>query len=778
MLKLKPLQLKHFPLFSSLFSSSASNYLNCHLNSFLSNRSPATLLSLLQSHALILTTGNSSNIFLAAKLISLYASLGKPDLSTEVFDSLCSPKDIFLWNSIIKSHFSNGNYPESFSYYVDMRLSEVLPSDFTIPMVVGGCAELCWLDCGRYVHGLVSKCGFFNENSAVGSSFVYMYAKCGSMENACLVFDEIIVRDVVSWTALVIGYVQNGDSERGLECLREMIRVGGDDERPNFRTLEGGFHACGKLGLLAEGRCLHGLVVKSGLDCYVVVQSSVLLLYSKWGNIGEAYASFCEVVDKDIISWTSIIGVYARFGLMKESTDLFWKMQDDGICPDGVVISCMFLGFGNFMSACEGKAFHGLIVRRHYMLDQTVQNALLSMYCKFGLLSVADQLFGFMPEHNTESWNTMVSGYSKMGNEAQSIRLFREMQHLGIETDSNSLVSVIVSCSQLGAICIGLSVHGYIIKNHMGDNISIANSLIDMYGKSGKQTFARRIFQRTPRDVITWNSMISSYTHCGNFAEAVALFEEMVLGSLKPNLATFITVLSACSHLASSEKGETIHNYIKEEGYELSQSLATSLVDMYAKCGRLEKSRELFDSMKERDAVSWNVMISGYGMHGDAELAFQVFQQMETSNVKPNALTFLALLSSCTHSGLVEEGKYLFDRMHHYSLKPNLKHYACMVDLLGRSGNLQEAEALVMSMPMTPDGGVWGALLSSCIIHDEIEMGIRIAKRAIESDPDNDGYYITISNMYSSTGRWKEAERAREVLKERGMAKKAAWSAL
>ncbi|XP_022739957.1 pentatricopeptide repeat-containing protein At4g39952, mitochondrial [Durio zibethinus] len=780
MRKLKPTQLlKHFPSSAlHVLTYSTSNYLNCHLDFFLSTNSfSSTLQSLLQSHALIITSGNSNhNIFIASKLISLYALFNKPHFSTKVFDSLSIIKDTFLWNSIIKSHFSNGNYSESFDCYLKMRLCNTPPNDFTIPMVVSACAELRWEVCGRYVHGLVLKFGLFAENSAVGSSFVYLYAKCGSMGDACLVFDKIIVKDVVAWTALVIGYVQNGESAKGLECLCDMHRDG--EERPNFRTLEGGLQACGNLGALDEGKCLHSFVVKTGLGFYPVVQSSILFMYSRCGSVGHSYASFYEVVDKDIISWTSVIGVYARFGFMKECLDLFWEMQDDGLCADGILISSILLGFGNFMSVCDGKAFHGLIIRRNFLLDQLVHNALLSMYCKFGLLSIAEKLFSIIPSHSKQSWNIMVAGYSKMGQEAKTIELFREMQQLGVEIDSNTLVSLIFSCSQLGAIHIGRSLHCHLVKSHMANNVSIANSLIDMYGKSGNLIIARRIFNQTRRDVITWNTMMSAYTRCGHFSEAIALFDQMILGNLTPNLATLVTVLSACSHLASWEKGERIHFYIKEGGYEIGQSLATALIDMYAKCGQLEKSRELFNSMKEKDAVSWNVMISGYGMHGDAKSALQIFQQMEESNIKPNALTFLSLLNSCAHAGLVEEGKFLFSRMEHYSVKPNLKHFTCMVDLLGRSGNLHEAEALVMSMPITPDGGVWGALLSACVVHNEIEMGVRIAKRAIDSDPENDGYYILISNMYSSMGWWEEAEQAREILKERGIGKKAGWSAM
>ncbi|XP_057441080.1 pentatricopeptide repeat-containing protein At4g39952, mitochondrial-like [Lotus japonicus] len=253
----------------------------------------------------------------------------------------------------------------------------------------------------------------------------------------------------------------------------------------------------------------------------------------------------------------------------------------------------------------------------------------------------------------------------------------------------------------------------------------------------------------------------------------------MIMEDQKPNTATFISVLSACSHLASLEEGERVHHYINEIGFKLNLPLSTALVDMYAKCGQLEKSRKVFDSMLEKDVICWNAMISGYGINGYAKSAVEIFQHMEESNVKPNGITFLSLLSACAHAGLVEEGKYLFTKMQNYSVKPNLKHYTCMVDLLGRSGNLEEAEALVLSMPISPDGGVWGALLGACKTYNQVEMGIRIAMCAIDSEPENDGYYIMMANMYSSIGRWEEAENVRRTMKERcSLGKKVGWSVL
>ncbi|KAJ9551561.1 hypothetical protein OSB04_015606 [Centaurea solstitialis] len=457
-------------------------------------------------------------------------------------------------------------------------------------------------------------------------------------------------------------------------------------------------------------------------------------------------------------------------------------MLVSGIDPDSMVVSCVISGLSNAICISAGKTFHGFIFRRHYCYnrDEMVRNALVSMYCKFGLISYAENIFFNGGVSNSiidkEVWNAMVCGYGKAKRGAKCIDLFREMVRLGIDPDSYGLVSVICSCSQLGEMHLGRSLHGYAVKRlMMNEHTSVSNSLIDMYGSFGEVGIARKLFCRTNKDdVVTWNTMISAYARCGRYAEAFSLFDKMVLqGNIKPTTTTLVTVLSACAHMASIEKGEEVHHkYIDDEMLSSNPTVATALVDMYAKCGQLEKSKNVFNKMTERDVVSWNVMISGYGMHGDARSAIDTFEQMERSNAKPNELTFLALLSACSHVGLVEEGKSLFGRMGDYALKPTLKHYACMVGSSGRGRKFGFVNA------DGSDGGLWGALLSACKTHNDPKMGIRIARRAIECDPQNDGYYVTISNLYDAIGMWEEADRARTLMKERGVEKAVGWSAV
>ncbi|CAM0904305.1 unnamed protein product [Alopecurus aequalis] len=751
---------------------------------FLASPSPAPppLPALLRLHALAATSGISSRPDFAAKLVSAYSSSGRPGLAALAFSAPPCP-DTFLWNSLLRSHHCASDFASALSAHRCMCASGALPSRFTVPLAASAAAELAALPVGSSVHAYSIKLGLLvgDGSIAVSSSLVYMYARCGSIVDAVKLFDEMVERDVIAWTAVVSGCVRNGECRKGLSYLVRMVSLAHDGTvRPNARTMESGLEACGVLGEVSVGRCLHGYTVKEGIgDCASVV-SALFSMYSKCDMTEDASILFPELPEKDVVTWTSLIGAYCRRGLAGEAMELFQEMQESGLRPDEVLVSCVLAGLGNSGNVHGGKAFHAVIMRRNLGDSVLVANALISIYGKFELLDIAGTVFGMSHQRDVESWSLMVVGYSKTGIDIKCLELYREMQstdYKEISGDINSLVSAISSCSRLGKLRLGKSAHCYSIKCLL-DEISVANALIGMYGRCGKFDIACKLFSvaKLRRDVVTWNALISSYSYLGHSNDALSLYDQMLNEGVKPNSATLITVISACANLTSLERGEVIHSYVKDMGLESDVSISTSLVDMYTKCGQVRIARGVFDSMPQRDVVTWNVMISGYGMHGEAEQALKLFNEMEGGSIKPNSVTFLAILSACCHSGLVDEGRKLFTRMGGYRLEPNLKHYACMVDLLGKSGHLQEAEDMILAMPIEPDGGVWGTLLSACKMHDNFEMGLRVAKKAFASDPGNDGYYILMSNTYGSAENWGEIEKLRDKMKNHGVEKGVGWS--
>ncbi|KAK3142374.1 hypothetical protein QOZ80_4BG0345680 [Eleusine coracana subsp. coracana] len=597
------------------------------LSRFLSSPSPPLLPELLRIHALATTSGLSPRPDFAAKLVSAYSSAGRPAVAALAF-SACPCPDTFLWNSLLRSHHCASDFAPLLCAHRRMLASGSLPSFFTAPLTASAAAELSALSVGSSVHAYCVKLGLLagDECVAVASSLVYMYAKCGLVSDAVKVFEEMPERDVVAWTAVVSGCVRNGEYLDGLRYLMEMVRLTGDGgAMPNSRTLESGLEACGVLGELPSGICLHGYAMKFGVVDSPLVVSALFSMYSKCDSTADASILFTELLEKDVVSWTSLIGAYCRRGFVGKAVELFLEMEECGLQSDEVLVSCLLAGLGNSVNTCGGKAFHAVIMRRNLGDSMLIGNGLILMYCKFELVEVACRVFRMMHHCDAESWNLMIIGYCKAGCDVKCLELYRERPFRGNDGflgDANSLVSAISSCSRLGKVRLG------------------------------------------------------------------------------------------------------------------------------------------------------------YGMHGNAKEALELFSEMEGGSVEPNGVTFLSILSACCHAGLVDEGRKLFTKMTEYSLVPNLKHYACMVDLLAKSGLLQEAEDIISAMPIEPDGGIWGTLLSACKVHDNFEMGLRIAKKAFASDPGNDGYYILMSNSYGSVGKWGDIENLRDMMKDHGVEKSVGWSAV
>ncbi|XP_031745064.1 pentatricopeptide repeat-containing protein At1g08070, chloroplastic [Cucumis sativus] len=237
------------------------------------------------------------------------------------------------------------------------------------------------------------------------------------------------------------------------------------------------------------------------------------------------------------------------------------------------------------------------------------------------------------------------------------------------------------------------------------------------------------------------------------------------------------SMLSACTGLGALEQGKWIHRYIERNGIEFDSKLATTLIDMYCKCGCLDCAYEVFVHLPEKGISSWNCMIGGMAMHGKGEAAIELFKDMETKMVKPDNITFLNVLSACAHSGLVEKGQHYFYRFTQvYGIEPRTEHYGCMVDLYGRAGLLEEAMKVIDEMPMSPDVGVLGAFVGACKIHGNIELGEEVGKRVIELEPTNSGRYVLLGNLYAEAGRWEGVAEVRKLMNDREVKKAAGVS--
>ncbi|XP_015697471.2 pentatricopeptide repeat-containing protein At5g08305-like [Oryza brachyantha] len=309
-------------------------------------------------------------------------------------------------------------------------------------------------------------------------------------------------------------------------------------------------------------------------------------------------------------------------------------------------------------------------------------------------------------------------------------------------------------------------------------NVVSWNALLDGYAKCSDLPAARRVFAGMPqRDVVSWSAMIDGCVKCGEHREALAVFEMMEASAarhgVRANDVTMISVLGACAHLGDLVRGRQMHRYLEENGFPFNLRLATSLIDMYAKCGAIVEALEVFQAVpvKSTDVLIWNAVIGGLAVHGMSRESVQMFQKMEHSGVAPDEITYLCLLSACVHGGLVDEAWRFFRSLEAQGLRPHVEHYACLVDVLGRAGRLEEAYGVVKSMPMNPSVSVLGALLNACHLHGWVELGEAVGRQLVQLQPDHDGRYIGLSNIYAVARRWQEAKKARKVMEERGVKK-------
>ncbi|KAL2478964.1 Pentatricopeptide repeat-containing protein [Forsythia ovata] len=329
------------------------------------------------------------------------------------------------------------------------------------------------------------------------------------------------------------------------------------------------------------------------------------------------------------------------------------------------------------------------------------------------------------------------------------------------------LVSVYVSCEQINLAC---QLLGEICS--LDCDVVAANMVITSFMKIGETDIAKKFFSAVPaRDVVTWNSTIGGCVKNGSFQEAIDIFKEMLRKIIEPDGFTFASVVTACARLGALNNAKWVHGLMIEKRIEVNYILSSALVDMYSRCGRIETAKEIFNTTQRTDVSVWNAMINGLALHGLALDAILVFSSMKMENVSPDSVTFIGLLTACSHCGFVEQGRMYFSLMQReYSIQPQLEHYGAMVDLLARAGLLEEAYAMIKEMPMEPDVVIWRTLLSACRTHKNPELG-EVAITRIKHIGSGD--YVLLSNIYSSMKKWDSAETVRYTMKKKGVRK---WS--
>ncbi|KAM3319153.1 putative pentatricopeptide repeat-containing protein [Capsicum chacoense] len=501
---------------------------------------------------------------------------------------------------------------------------------------------------------------------------------------------------------------------------------------------------------------LHAIIIKTHLSQDPFYATRILRSYALNYDIISAHNVFDKTPHRSIYLWNSLIRAYAKAHKFKDAFLLFKDMVNTEIKPDNFTYACLVRASSENFDVHSLRILHGGVVLSGLQWDFICSSQLVSAYSRLGCIVDARKVFSGIIEPDLVLWNSMISGYGCLGELEKGMELFSRMQKVGVRPDEYTMVGLIMTIDDPSVLKMGEAIHGFCLRLGVESNDHVNSLLVGMYSRCKRMDSAFRVFHRLVQpDLVTWSSLIGGFSFCGDSVKALDFFREMNMKGAKADASLIATALTACSQLANVQPGSEIHGSAFRHGYHLEVMVCSALVDMYSKCGFLEWGYRVYRTMAIKNIVSYNSVISSFGVYGLASQAFQVFEEALEEGHKPDEATFSALLCACCHAGLVNDGREYFRIMKdQFGISANTEHYVYMVKLLGMEGQLSEAYELVQSLQEPVDSGIWGALLSCCDAHRNYELAEIVAYRLFGNKPENSSYRVMLSNMYASDGRW------------------------
>ncbi|KAE8718232.1 putative pentatricopeptide repeat-containing protein [Hibiscus syriacus] len=545
---------------------------------------------------------------------------------------------------------------------------------------------------------------------------------------------------------------------------------------PDNYTLAIVLKACAELQLLKQGKILHGYLLKHEkirLDLFV--GSALIEFYSKCGEMSDASKVFDEFEKPDVVLWTSVVSGYEQNDCFEKAVAFFSRMVvEEGIDPDRVTLVSLVSACAKLMNLKLGKSVHGFVIRRGFENELSLVNALLNLYAKTGIVKAAEDLFKMIEGKDVVTWSAMIGCYSHNGASVKALELFNEMINKRCQPNTVTVVSALQACAVACDLDEGRRIHELVTERGFDLEVSVSTALIDMYMKCLSPDEAVNVFSRMPwKDVVAWVALLSGYALNGMAYKSIGIFRDMLSSGIQPDAVSMVKILASSSEFGIFRQAVCLHGYVTRNGFDNNAFVGASLIELYSKCGSLDYAIKVFEGIMDKDVVLWSAMISGLGIHGQGKESLKLFNQMvKSSTSKPNHVTFVSILSACSHAGLLSEGIEIFHTMvNNYGLDTGSEHYGIVVDLLGRTGELDKAVDIINRMPIPVEPHVWGALLAACRTHHNVEIGELAAKNLLGLDSNHAGYYILLSNMYAVDGKWGNLAQIRTLIKEKGLKK-------
>ncbi|KAK9129224.1 hypothetical protein Sjap_009711 [Stephania japonica] len=725
-----------------------------------------SLIKCKQIHANLIVSNAISNTFTSNILINYYAR--SRDLShAHLLFNQTSHKNVVTWTSMISSCTRHGQFNTALQLFEEMLHSDQKPNQCTLAVAIRACTSSGSLQLGLQIHGLVLGYGFERDEFA-GSSLVDMYFKVGAcLDDASRVFFGLCYRDCVAWNVMIHGFSEVGNVGKVKRLVSEMRVV--DGLQPNDFTFVSLLRCC---CCLIEVEQVHGLILNCGTEFDPVVGSALVDSYGKCGDCDSSEKIVVSMEHKDSFAWSSMISCYWRNGRGREAIVLFRDMCREGQRPDQHALSSVLKACVENGEIEIGIQVHSQMIKNGYQRDQFVASVLSSLYAEFNEMDEAEKVFTRISSRDIVSWNAMIMGYAqKKGCVSSCIKIYKELRRTtNMKPDGATLVAALKCCSLNSDLVIGRQLHAETIKLGQSKETSVVNSVIHMYSECEAVEDACRAFNTLiEKDDISWSSIIGCHAQNGLELQALMLSKDMLSNGFLLSCYTLPPCITACSVLAAMDLGKQFHSFVVKLGFQNDIYVGCSVIDMYAKSGSMEDSIKAFNEQDNPAVGTFNALISGLAQHGRVDEAIREYNKMDEMDIIPNKITFLAVLSACSHAGLVEESVFFFELMYkNYDLEPEAEHYSCLVDVFGRAGKLEDAYRI---MQMNVGDSAWRTLLSASRTHGNMVIGEKSAKKMLEHEIKDHAPYVLLSNLYSGEGRWKEAQEIRQRMAKVGVKK-------
>ncbi|KAH7301556.1 hypothetical protein KP509_23G032000 [Ceratopteris richardii] len=693
------------------------------------------------------------NTALGNAVVNMYAKCGALVKAHEVVEEI-SLQTVVAWNAIITGYVVREQAQQALDCFEKMLNRGISPNAVTYICGLKACGSLRAIKKGEEFHDEISRKGLLGESILLGTALVDMYAKCGFLAKAEQVHAGLRSRDVVSWSALIGGYSQQGQGEQALKCYEQMQQ---ERVSPNAVTMLSVLKACGSIGAADKGEQFHDEINRQGwLKTDPILGTAVVDMYVKCNALVKAQEVLQILPVQSSASWYALVAGYVEHGQAEQALNCYKSMKSNGIYPDSVTFLGLLKACGNAGAIDMGKQIHEEIDREEmFRKDIVLGNALVDMYAKCGAFGEALLVFDKLPARDVFSWSALISAYAQQDLGEQAWSCFECMQLEGISPNTVTFMSILKACGNIRDVSRGVLIHEQITTQGLLENdAALGTALVDMYVKCGDLLRAQEILEeQAVKNVASYNALIAGCIDQGNASEAMHHFEQMKYNGLSPDVITYCNILKACGSMQSAKKGEQVHHEISTHGLlETDAVLGSSLIKMYVNCGAFIKAKQVFDELPLQDVDSWNAVIMCYTQQDKAEDALSLFKKMKQKGISPDETTFVCALQACGYMGSagLQSGEELFcEAARRGLLEGNTVLGATLIDMYVKCGVLRKAHEVLETLP-TRDAVTWNALLVGYAQQGRGEQALLIFEKMQE-----EGYHpnaVTFSCILKACG--------------------------